>query len=228
MPEQAESQRNDEHPGALNQDWTIPAVLEEAWKLQNGFKAIYWSALAVLLIVNLLLSGVAELLGDGSDAVDFIRQLITAVITYPLMVGLMMIAIKHSAGLPTSASMVFDYYPSTIPIFLTYLLMAVLIGVGFFLLVVPGIYLMFAYMLALPLLVDRQLGIWQALETSRKAITPCWFRVFGLSVVTAVIVVVSAIPLGIGLIWTLPFMGLVMGILYRNIVGAPAVDTAPG
>ena len=91
----------------------------------------------------------------------------------------------------------------------------------------PGLYLLFAYMLALPLLVDKQLGIWEALETSRKAITPCWFRVVGLSLISAVVVAVSAIPLGIGLIWTLPFLGLVMAIVYRDLVGVSALNTTP-
>lgn len=233
MSDQADNHLDDEHPGAqrlnraLQPDWTISKVLEEAWNLKDGFKGTYWGALAVLLVANLLFSGLAALVGDDSNMMNVIVQLITVLITYPLVVGLMMIAIKHSVGIPTTASMVFDYYPTTLPIFLTYLLMVAFIVIGFILLVVPGLYLLFAYMLALPLLVDKQLGIWEALETSRKAITPCWFRVVGLSLISAVVVAVSAIPLGIGLIWTLPFLGLVMAIVYRDTVGVSAADTAP-
>tara|TARA_R110002072_G_scaffold935_2_gene7579 strand:- start:7971 stop:8675 length:705 start_codon:yes stop_codon:yes gene_type:complete len=233
MSDQADNHLDDENPGAdrlnraLKPDWTISKVLEEAWKLKDGFKGTYWGALAVLLVANLLFSGLAALVGDDSNMINAIVQLITVLVTYPLVVGLMMIAIKHSVGIPTTASMVFDYYPNTVPIFLTYLLMVVLIIIGFILLVVPGLYLLFAYMLALPLLVDKQLGIWEALETSRKAITPCWFRVVGLSLISAVVVAVSAIPLGIGLIWTLPFLGLVMAIVYRDLVGVSALNTTP-
>jgi uncharacterized membrane protein len=203
----------------LKPDWTIGEVLSEAWKLKDGFKGTYWGALVIFIVINLILAGVFQLIGNDTNLMKTIAQAVTAFLTYPLFVGLLMLAIKRSAGVPTSASMVLDYYPKTVPIFLTYLLMMVMIVIGFVLLVFPGIYLAVAYMLALPLLVDKKLGIWEALETSRKAITPCWFRVFGLSLIISVILAISAIPLGIGLIWTLPFAGLAMGIVYRDVVG---------
>jgi uncharacterized membrane protein len=76
-----------------------------------------------------------------------------------------------------------------------------------------------AYILAIPLVVERKLSPWQALETSRKAITQHWFKVFGLFLVLGVIVLVSAIPLGIGLVWTLPMAIIAIGVLYRTIFG---------
>ena len=59
----------------------------------------------------------------------------------------------------------------------------------------------------------------QALEASRKAITQHWFKVFGLFLLLGLIVMVSAIPLGIGLVWSIPLMVVAMGVLYRTIFG---------
>ena len=74
------------------------------------------------------------------------------------------------------------------------------------LLLIPGIYLSIAYRLAIPLVVERGLSPWQALEASRKAISQHWFKVFGLFFVLMLIMLLSMIPLGIGLIWTLPLI----------------------
>lgn len=203
----------------LNPNWTIGEVLSEAWKLKDGFKGTYWGALLIYILISTILSAVFEFVAGDSNIMMFITQVVLVLITLPLTIGLMMIAIKRSVGTPTAASMVFDYYPKTIPVFLTYLLMIVMVVIGLVLLVLPGIYLMFAYALALPLVADKGMGAWEALEASRKALTPCWFRFFGLGIIATVIIVVSAIPLGIGWIWTLPFLGLAMAVVYRDVVG---------
>jgi len=46
------------------------------------------------------------------------------------------------------------------------------------LLAIPGIYLSIAYGMTLPLLAFNELGAWQAMEASRKAITHHWWRIF--------------------------------------------------
>ena len=89
--------------------------------------------------------------------------------------------------------------------------------IGFVLLIIPGIYLAVAYSMAIPLLVEKNMGIWEALETSRKTINKCWFRMFGLYVVVMVLIILALLPLGIGLIWAVPLVNVVMGVVYRNL-----------
>lgn len=204
---------------ALNPDWKIDEVLSEAWQLTNGFKAAYWGALIIYIVIAMIASFVIGLVASGSMVLTIISQLLQGLITYPLAAGLTMIAVRQSVGLPCNATMIFDYYPKTIPIFLMYLLMTVLILVGMVLLIIPGIYLAVAYCMALILLVDKNMGIWEALEASRQAITQCWFRTFGFFIVILIIIMVSAIPLGIGLIWSLPFATLGMAVIYRSLFG---------
>lgn len=50
--------------------------------------------------------------------------------------------------------------------------------------VVPGIYLHVAWLLSLPLVADRGLGFWDALETSRRVATQQWFKMFALFIVS--------------------------------------------
>jgi uncharacterized membrane protein len=101
--------------------------------------------------------------------------------------------------------------------------MYLMIFLGFLLLIVPGLYLSVAYCLALPLVVDKKLSPWQALEASRKAVSRRWFSVLGLFLAIGFLCFLGAIPLFIGLIWIVPMSLIVMGILYRNIFGVSSI-----
>lgn len=105
------------------------------------------------------------------------------------------------------------------------MLVTVLVYLGTLLLILPGIYLGVAYLLAMALVVERGLSPWQAMEASRQAIGQHWFKVFGLLLLLGAILLVSALPLGIGLIWSLPLSVAALGVLYREIFGVlPAAD----
>lgn len=214
-----------EHP--QNPNWEIGAVLSEAWALTKGFKATMWGAfllymavvLGVSIIGGIVTAGAASLSPTASIILMVVVQLAQLLISAPLGAGLFMIGIKRAASLPVNAFMVFDYFPKTLPLFFAYLLMLLLIAIGFVLLVIPGIYLMLAYALALPLLVNKDLGIWDALETSRKGITTCWFRFLGFGLLALLIVLIASIPLFIGLIWVMPWLYVAIGIIYRDLFG---------
>ena len=83
-------------------------------------------------------------------------------------------------------------------------------------------YLAVAYGMTIPLIAFNEIGAWRAMEISRRAVTHRWFRVFGLNLAVAFLVLLSALPFGIGLIWTMPWAMLVLGVLYRRMFGAPA------
>jgi len=90
--------------------------------------------------------------------------------------------------------------------------------IGFLLLVLPGIYLSIAYVFALPLIADKGLDVWEAMELSRKAVTKNWFKVFGLMLLLGLIFGLGALTLGIGLIWAIPLMFVTLyGLLYPLI-----------
>jgi uncharacterized membrane protein len=201
----------------INPNWDIGDVFREAWQLTSGFKATLWGALLIYIAITIVVTLPFEFMGKDSLIMMAISQIVIGLVTYPLYAGITLLGIKRSVGAATNAFMVFDYYSKIIPIFLLYVAMMLLMMVGFVLLIIPGIYLAVAYSLAIPLLVEKNMGIWEALETSRKTIHKCWFKVFGLYLVVMVLILLAALPLGIGLIWAVPLANLVMGVVYRNL-----------
>jgi hypothetical protein len=49
--------------------------------------------------------------------------------------------------------------------------------------IVPGVYLFVAWLFSLPLVMDKRLEFWSAMEASRRVVTRVWFEVFGLFLV---------------------------------------------
>jgi len=212
--------------------FNISDIMSEAWAKVSGNKLTFFLAFVLYMVVYMIVAFGAEAIVFGLGLVPafepgsatfgvgyFVSQIIILAVTVPMSTGFYMLGIYGSVGRPLQVSQIFQYYGKTLPILLTMLLMYLMIFVGFLLLILPGIYLLVSYMLAMPLVVEKNLGPWQALEHSRKAITKNWFGVFVLMLVLGIIVGLSAIPLLIGLIWTMPFAALAMGIVYRNMFG---------
>jgi hypothetical protein len=76
-------------------------------------------------------------------------------------------------------------------------------------------YVFFALSYAPLLIIEKQFGIFQALKTSFLAFKQHGLKIIGTWICLAIIYLISMIPLGIGLIWTLPLIYNVMGIFYR-------------
>lgn len=98
-------------------------------------------------------------------------------------------------------------------------ILSIIVGVVATALSVISIYLILGYMFALPLIVEKNLSVWQALETSRKQVTRHWFKIFFTSILIMLITILSAIPLGIGLIWSVPWAHLTYATLYKTLFG---------
>lgn len=217
-------------------EFSIGATISEAWDKTRGAK---WTIHLAFIFVFLVMMGLMVVLGllsallmgetqdpSGNVALSLIFQLGLNLIMLPMMAGVMILGIKRSVDAPIKSGSVFAYFSKMIPLFLTMILMYIMIIIGFLLLILPGIYLSVAYYMAMPLVVEKGMSPWQALETSRKAITRRWFSVFFFFIILSIIMFISAIPLGIGLIWTMPLMIIAFGVLYRNMFGVEAETIA--
>lgn len=93
------------------------------------------------------------------------------------------------------------------------------VGLAVSLGVLVAIYLQLTMMLAVPLIIDRQLSAVRALIASFLVINKAMFPVLGLMVVVGIIIVISALPLLLGLIFTLPMAFNAIGVVYNSLVG---------
>jgi hypothetical protein len=217
-------------------DFEIGDVMSEAWGLVKGFKRTYWAAAIVLYImmmvcffiwtrISVAIFGVPARPPSGISIGRLVFNGLLGSFMGPLFVGIVALVVKRAAGMQVSFSTAFAYLGKVPVLFVAGLLTTVMTYVGIALFVIPGIYLVVAYGMTVPLIAFNDLGAWRAMEISRKAITHKWFSVFGLHLVVGIVLFLSALPLGVPLIWTLPWATLVIGVLYRRIFGPPAPGT---
>jgi hypothetical protein len=205
-------------------------TLGEAWRGMKGFKLKCHIATAIWFLVYILAAMISlpvsiglVSLGASREITMIVSQLVQTVAiaaTMPMMVGITIMGIRHSQGKPVSAGLIFNYFHRAAAAILWYLLMVLMIALGFVLLVLPGIYLSFAYMYSLPLMIEKDMGPWQALEASRRALTPIWFRVTGFMLLLWLLMILGMLPLGIPLIWIMPWVMLAYAMLYFKLFGA--------
>jgi hypothetical protein len=85
----------------------------------------------------------------------------------------------------------------------------------------PGIYLSIAWILTVPLIVDRRLDFWAAMELSRKVVTQHWWLMFCLLIVMVLINVVGFLACCVGLLASFPLgLGALM-YAYEDIFSEP-------
>ncbi len=205
-------------------DFEIGAMLTEAWEKTDGVKLPFNIALSIYGVAYLLaVIGIPFVLSgftlEFTGFANGVGMVLNMALCYPIMAGVMMMGVHRAAGRELDYAMSLEYFPMLLPIFVLMLAMMVMLMLGFLLLIIPGIYLSVAYMFALLLVLDKKMSTWEALETSRKAVTHHWFKLFGLVLVMTLIMMISALPLGIGLFWTMPMFYILTGLLYRRIFG---------
>lgn len=209
-------------------DFTVGELLKDAWQKTKGAKGSIWAGMGVMYLVVFALSfgGPLALMQvyKNSDpmmamGINGGLQIVVSFLSMIFTGGLMLIGVRQALGQRVSWQMVFAGFSGSkiLSICIAVFLQFLLIMIGFALLVLPGIYLSVGYGLTLPLILDKGLGPWDALEASRKAIHKKWWTIFGLYFVMMLLYLVSAIPLGIGLIWTLPMFFVMVGVLYSRL-----------
>lgn len=208
--------------------FTVGGVIRESWEKVKGIKGSIWagSALMYLVLIVIIAGGAfllpdpaTELEGAGVTAylVSALYQVVTEVVSMLFIAGLVFMGIRHVVGDKVSWKMIFHGFSFTGKIVVVSILQFILVAIGFLLLILPGIYLVVGYAMAIPLIVDKNMSPWQALETSRKAVHKVWWKVAALYIVMSLILLVAAIPLGIGLIWAWPMMMVTAGVVYHRL-----------
>jgi uncharacterized membrane protein len=104
------------------------------------------------------------------------------------------------------------------------LVSGLLTGLGFVLLIIPGIYLAVSWSMAVPLILFKKMEFWDAMEASRQIVGKKWWSFFGMFLLLILLNIGGLLLLGIGLFVTIPLTSCVLYAAYHRIVGAGEVE----
>jgi len=191
----------------------IGSCFRRGWAL---VKSDFWPIIGVTAL------GVLLLHAAYSTAVGL-------VVGGPLMGGLSLYFLKRIRGEQAVLDTLFTgFRVAFIPLLLAGLVTFLLKLIGFLCFVLPGIYLSVIWIFAVPLVIDKRLDFWPAMELSRKVVTRHWWKFLGFWLLLVLINVLGVIPCGIGLFLTAPICIAALMYAYQDIVGlAGGVATQP-
>ncbi len=215
---------------AGNIEISMTATMGEAWRNLKGFKfkclvafLLYFIVAIVVGFISLpIIFGLSAIGADVGTAsiIGSAIQMVASLAIMTMFMGIHIMGMRHAQNKSVTAGSIFGYFNRAPAILLCYLIMMVMIMLGMILLIIPGIYLMIAYAFAMPLVVEKKMSAWRALETSRKALTGKWFRFFGLMLLLLLINSLAMLTLFIAWIWTIPWSVLTMSMVYAKLFGA--------
>lgn len=140
-----------------------------------------------------------------------------------LMMGLFVMSQKHLNGL--KVLIVNDLF-APFKVFWKLLLVQILVSVfyilGFMLFILPGLYVLIGASLSVLLLFAYpNSSALDVLKASFKIVNKHFFRILGMFLLLLLINIAAMIPLGIGLIWSLPFSYLCFALLVQKVIEVP-------
>lgn len=133
--------------------------------------------------------------------------------------GLFSYYLKRIRGQPATVGDAFaGFGPSFAALMIASILVTVLEAIGFVLLILPGIYLAVAYAFTFALAIDKNIGFWEAMETSRKVITKQWWTMLGLILLGALFALVGIAALLVGIFVAAPLVVGAMAYAYEDTI----------
>lgn len=170
-------------------------------------------AIASNLILKLLdvVLGLSHQFKNGSP----LNIALTQVCSIFLSLGVTRIGLNLVSGKDVKVSMLFGEGNKLLRAIGASILFGLMVCLGLILLIVPGIYLALRYGQFLTAIVDRDLGILEAFDYSSSITANNRLLLFGLGLLSILIVLVGFVACGVGLIFTIPVAELGLFVAYR-------------
>lgn len=220
-------------------------TITTAWNKMSGSKATIWGAFLFSFVIMI---GVVIFISLFSVFFPFLKPvigLVANVISILLFSGVIYIAIQHVSNNPINFSMLFVTFNS--PLILNILAVAILriliflipsliiMGsismaylpiplsglLGFIIFCAALVILFILYYRLAPVfgfVLDQNLGPIEAIKAAFQATRYNVLCLLGIHLLAIAIFIISLIPFGIGLIWTIPFLFNLYAVIYKRLL----------
>lgn len=194
---------------------SIGQCFARSWKLYTRNFWLLTGATAIVLILHSVLHAVPVL---GNVAAVALAGVLSA--------GLSALFLKLIRGQRAEFSDLFTgFQRSFVPLILASTVTFILVSAGLLMCVLPGVYLAVAWLFAYPLIIERSLDFWPAMELSRKVVHERWWGFFPLGILALLSVIggilLTILLLGLGIVFSVP-IAITFGALmyaYEDIFG---------
>lgn len=215
----------------------IGGCIARSWDL---VKQNFWPVVGISLLIILISAAINQVIGlasrpvftnmfmqrrvtPGGIAIIVGTSLLGSPIYSLLMAGLFKYYLKliRAEG-PTIRDAFAGFSPAAGQLILLGLVSGLLTTLGMLLCLLPGIYLSVSWIFGVPLVIDRNLAFWDALELSRKMVSKHWFMMFAFLLVVGLLSMCGLIACCVGVLVTMPIATVAIMYAYEDIFGRQA------
>ena len=220
-------------------------TIQAAWARVSGSKAAFWCSFLIFFVIMAGL-GTLENLTDNNQIVSGLIKLIANILAYLLQFGLLYMGIMRAKDLPIKYQMLFQAFDLQLVLYLIglYVLQLVIfmaptavgvlgvilylsgnmIGMSTGVILIIGAIFAFAILgirmsLSMGFIMDMNMAPLASIKASLKATQRNFWNILAIFILQWVFMMISMIPLGIGMIWSLPFMFICYGLMYKVLRG---------
>ncbi|MBE9117879.1 hypothetical protein IQ249_18435 [Lusitaniella coriacea LEGE 07157] len=207
----------------INENYTVKIgdYISRGWEIFKQNPGLLIGYVVILVVISSVVFGLPLALQRtiGPELAQSISSLINIIVSPPLWAGLFIGCFILHKGQQLQFNNFFSGFQYFAQLVIASLVSAILIIIGFIFCLVPGIYLAIGYSFMIPLVIDRNLNFWDAMEASRKIVTKQWFSIFAFLIVIGLINTAGALVFGVGLLVTIPLTYGAMVAAYDDIIG---------
>ncbi len=155
----------------------IGQCLAYGWRFLGGNPGLVIGGVLIAWLPNLLAT-VARQVPKVGPMLSLLGAVLYLLISGILFGGLYRACLLRMRGENLGVGNVFDGFKlCAVQLLLAGVLTKILTQLGFLVCALPGLYLMVAWFFTLPLVADKRLDFWPAMELSRRVVTRIWFEV---------------------------------------------------
>jgi len=204
---------------------------------KNYLPLITACLVTISIVVALYMFAFNVLSGLNENNQTLVNFVFSSFLVTPLVTGLQMMGIHHAIGLKSRPMDLFSFFKLILPLalasmainviaFLISLVFNAVLGeIGSHLSIVVMLYINMAFCMVGPLIVEKKLSAYLALQLSFKLVNKNLLQFTCLFLLIGVLAFIALIPSGLGMLLFIPFYFNLMGIVYRQICGIGVVAT---
>ena len=207
------------------------AVFTDRWlSMVGGVFIVFVISTITSVIMNVALGAINAALDDPAIVVlvNVLVQLPFQILTIWLTIGLQLFALNVVRGREQNYGLLFAGGRFLLPVILFSLLLSVILALGFLLLVIPFFIFLLMFMQAQFLIIDRNMGVIDAMSMSRDVMRGNKLTTFLIGVVLFFVGIFVGLPFvvltcGLGYFVLASYLMILSVVLYLSVTGQPTM-----
>jgi uncharacterized membrane protein len=196
---------------ALPAEFRVWLFIGQAWDLVK----VHWLPLAGMIFIQAAIG-----------CVPYLGPCVQFIIGGAILIGIWRAILGMIDGRAPEVGMMFRGFDQFGDGFLAYIVRAILVGLGFLLLIVPGVILALMWAFTFPVLAETRLGFWEAMHRSAVLTEGYRWRLFLLALACFLVLILGLVAFCVGIFVAVPVCMTAFALAYRWLVERKRVAPA--